>query len=404
MNKSSYFTGQPVFSQLVSSISKRMVRSIAGEYKADYYSKKFDTWHHLITMLYSILQHCTSLREVETGMLACEGRLQSLGIRHFPKKSTLGDANLRRNAEVFEQIFKRLLEGLQGRFPDSRLDKRILKKLFIIDATTLALFSEIFKAAGRTPADGKRKGGVKVHMAVQAKTDMPCLVAITSSAANDNVFTRNITLPRHSYVVFDKGYHSHGQLNRFADQEVWWVTRQRSNAIVEVIEEKTVSQAHQEQGVQKDELIVMGHPTKKIAKVSCRRVTYFDTINNKKFQFITNHTSLAPTTVAAIYKQRWQIELIFKRIKQNTPLQYFLGDNENAIRIQIWCTLIADLLLHGAIAKTKRKWAFSNLCSLVRLHLMNYTNLGKFLEDPDKARIAMPQQIYSQQLNLLFSG
>jgi len=403
MNKSSFFTGQPIFAQLIKLLDKREIQKISREFQADHYCKKFNTWHHLVTMLYGTFQHCTSLREVSTGMLACEGRLQTCSMLHFPKRSTLSDANTRRDAEVFERIFMYLVHRLGPTLPDSRLNKKFLKKLIIIDSTTLSLFSEIFKAAGRNPSDGKRKGGVKVHMAVQADKDLPYLVSITSSATNDNVFTKGLRLPKGSYVVFDKGYHSQAQLNDFATQGVWWITRKRNNSIIDIVSSRTISEDQLAAGIRKDEQIIMGHPNKKIPKVKCRRITFWDAAGKRTFQFITNNNRINATTVAAIYKQRWQIELLFKRLKQNMPLQYFLGDSQNAIKIQIWCTLIADLLLHAATCGTKRRWAFSNLSSLIRLHLMNYTDLKKFLENPEKARITMAEAINQQQLKLLFS-
>ena len=387
MNKSSFFTGQPVFAQLIKLIPRNQVDRISRCAVADRYCKKFDTWHHLLTMLYASYQNCTSLREIETGMVACEGRLQSLGMKHFPRKSTFSDANERRSAEVFESIYQMLYSRWSPYLPDSRLKGSVFKKLVIIDSTTISLFTDIFKGPGRQPLNGRKKGGIKVHMAVRATEDVPCLVRITKAAANDEIFTKDIRLPKGSYVVFDKGYKSHALYSELTKQQVNWITRQRSNAVVKVLQQYEISDRESERGVVKDESVIIGHPNTNIIKVPCRRITYYDKINRRKFEFITNNSRINASTVAAIYKQRWQIELLFKRIKQNMPLQYFLGDNENAIRIQMWCTLIADLLLKVITKGIKRTWAFSNLSSLVRLHLMNYTDIKAFLKNPDKAKI-----------------
>lgn len=387
MNKSSFFTGQPVFSQILKLIPRYEVDRIARAGNANRYCKKFDTWHHLLTMLYASYQHCTSLREIETGMAACEGRLQSLNLKHFPKKSTFSDANKRRSAEIFEEIYYMLFKRLSSHLPDSRLKGSIFKKLFIVDSTTISLFTDIFKGPGRPPASGKKKGGVKVHMAVRATDDVPSLIRITAAACNDVTFIKGMRLPKGSYVVFDKGYHSHRFYTELNDQRVHWITRLRQNAVINVLTKHSINESEAELGVLKDETIMMGHPNKNIVKVECRRITFFDKANRRSFEFISNNYRVKASTVAAIYKRRWQIELLFKRIKQNMPLQYFLGDNENAIRIQIWCTLIADLLLKVITKGIKRTWSFSNLSSLVRLHLMNYTDLRGFLNNPDKARI-----------------
>jgi hypothetical protein len=403
MNKSTFFTGQPIFSQLVKLIPKGQVDRIAKYSGANRYCKKFDTWHHLLTMLYGTYQHCTSLREITTGMSACEGRLQSLNFRHFTRRSTFADANKRRDAEVFENIYQMLFSRLSPFLPDSRLKGSVFKKLHIIDSTSISLFNDIFKGPGRNPVNGKKKGGLKIHMAVRSHEDVPYLIRITSAATSDTVFTKGMQLPKGSYVVFDKGYHSHKQYNEFHKNGVFWITRPRYNSVITVIKNSGVNEKEKELGILKDEQIIMGHANKNIIKVKCRMITFWDKVNKRTFVFITNNNRIKASTIAAIYKQRWQIETLFKRLKQNMPLQYFLGEDPNAIKIQVWCTLIADLLLKIATHGIQRSWAFSNLSSLIRLHLMNYTDLRKFLNNPEKARISTPGPDNEQQLTL-FSG
>jgi hypothetical protein len=336
-------------------------------------------------------------------MSACEGRLQSVGIKHFTRKSTFSDANKRRDAEVFERIFYAIYHRLSPYLPDSQLKGGIFKKLAIIDSTTISLFNNIFKGVGPNPVTGKKKGGLKVHMAVQSAHDVPCLVRITPGATDDRVFTRSLQLSKGSYAVFDKGYHSYKFFTELTNQGVYWVTRPRYNTSTSVIGQSAVSKAEYELGVRKDEQIIMGHHEKHIIKVNCRKITFFDSINKRTFEFITNNNKVKASTVAAIYKQRWQIELLFKRLKQNMQLKYFLGDNQNAIKIQIWCTLIADLLLKVTTRGIKRNWSFSNLSSIIRLHLMNYTDLTGFLNNPEKTRITMTEKHETTQLTL-FTG
>ncbi len=340
LTKSPFFPGQRIFSQLNKPGSKGEVERIANRHAFNRYCRKFDTWHHLITMLYCFYQHCTSLREVTTGMSACEGRLQSLSLRHFTRKSTFSDANKRRDAAVFENIYLMLYRRLKTGLPDSRLKGGVFKKLFIIDSTTISLFTSIYKGVGPKPVDGKKKGGLKVHMAVQSDHDVPCFVRITAGTTDDKVIARQIQLPKGSYAVFDKGYHSYRYYNDLNKNGVSWITRPRYNTAIRVIQSSSVSEAENIMGVRKDEQVVMGHPDKHIIKVQCRRITFYDQVNKRLFQFITNNNRVKASTVAAIYKQRWQIELLFKRLKQNMPLQYFIGDNQNAIQIQIWCTLM----------------------------------------------------------------
>ena len=403
MNKSNFFSGQPVFTQLLKYLPKSIVLNAVRQFKSDHYCKKFDTYHHLITMLYACYQHCTSLREVSTGMQACEGRLQSLGIRYLPARSTLSEANMRRRFEVFEKIYYSLYHQYKHVLPDSRSDK-LSKKLVIIDSTTISLFKEILENAGRRNIDGKKKGGIKVHMAIRASEDVPYFIDLTKASQADVSFLKKVPVPKHSVLVMDRGYNNFHKFHQWSAQKINWVARPRVNTIIDVIQHQPLSKQEQQAGVLSDDLVLMGFNNAVIQQVKCRLVTYYDAEHDNLFEFITNNYQWKPSKVAAIYKRRWQIELLFKRIKQNMPLQYFLGDNENAIKIQIFCALIADLLLKMALTRVKRRWAFSNIASLVRLHLMNYTNLIRFLENPEKCRITNPVAINHPQLKLNFSG
>lgn len=403
MNKSNFFTGQPIFCQLLGLLSKADISKIVREHKSDHYYKSFKTWNHLVTMLYGVYQNCTSLRELTTGMLACEGRLQSLGMSHFPKRSTLSEANLKRDNLVFEQIYNRTYLRLREFLPDSR-SKTMVNKLIIIDSSTISLFQEIFTAAGRDPQSGKRKGGVKVHMAVHEREDVPYLIRITASSSNDSLFLKGQSFPVGSYLVFDKGYHSYDDYNRLTKDKVNWITRRREKSIVQITSNNKVSELEKSRGILNDQQIILGHQSKAITKVKCRLITFWDSVNQRTFEYITNNLKVKASTIADLYKRRWQIELLFKRLKQNLLHQYFLGDNQNAIKIQIWVTLLADLLLRAATSGIKRKWSYANLAGLIRIHLMNYTQLKLFLENPEKARITMPISIYNNQLKLYLSG
>jgi hypothetical protein len=400
MGKSNFFTGQPIFSQLIDFIPRQMVKKASISFQTDRYCKKFDTYHHLITMLYACYQHCTSLREVVTGLQACEGRLQSLNINYLPARSTLSEANQRRTYEVFAKLYYELLERYHKLLADSRVKNKLLNRLIIIDSTTISLFQEILKNAGRPGVDGKKKGGIKVHMAVNAREDVPYLIRLTAAAKADVPLMRELNPPKGSIVVMDKGYNNYHWMNQWKLNGVDWVTRLRYKGVYKIIEELSVSEKQAAEGVISDQLILMGVDNNQIEQVPCRLVCYYDNTNQKAFQFITSNRRWSPTTVAMLYKQRWQIEMLFKRLKQNMPLEYFLGDNENAIKIQIFCSLIADLLLKVVMSRIKRRWAFSNLASLIRLHLLNYTHIYKFLENPERSRIYNPAPDIQLTLNL----
>lgn len=400
MNKSTFFAGQPVFTQLVKLLPKYLINNAVREYDADRYCKKFDTYHHLITMLYASYQQCTSLREITTGMRACEGRLQSVGIKHLPARSTFAEANGRRDYKVFEQIYLKLYGHYKHVFPDSRSSDDH-KNVVIVDSTSISLFKEIMEGNGAKNINGRRKGGVKVHTAMLANEDVPFFVDLTKQSQADVSFLQKLEVPPRSIVLLDRGYNNYQKFSEWQTKEVQWVTRRRADSYIEILEENKVDDEEFAAGVIMDEMIILGAKSSRIKPLDCRLVTYYAAEKDIVLEFITNNKEWKPSKVAGLYKGRWQIEMLFKRLKQNMPLQYFFGDNENAIKIQIYCVLIADLLLKIVAQGVKRQWAFSNISCLVRLHLMNYTDLLKFLENPEKAHISNPiPQNNSPQINL----
>jgi len=388
MAKDAHFTGQPIFSQLLSFLNKGKIARSTIQFQSDKYYKQFRTYNHLVTMLYATFHKCTSLREVTTGMQACAHRLEHLGMNYCPRRSTLSDANRGRPSEVFEAIYMDLYQELRKYLPDSRTKLNWYKRLYIIDSTTVSLFKEILKNAGRPPIDGKRKGGIKVHTLMKAEEDVPCLVKMTAAAAHDVPFIQGLGLPKGSIVTFDKGYVDYQQYDLWTQQKIWWVTRLRKGAQYKIETRLPISPQESQKGILMDAKIILGHQVHdQVTRTPARLVLYQDQQSGEVFSFITNHTKFNPSVIALIYKHRWQIEILYKRIKQNYPLRYFLGDNENAIRIQIWCALIADLLLKLVQSLLKRSWSFGNLSSMVRIHLMSYLHLLKFLENPDRILI-----------------
>lgn len=388
MAKDPLFTGQPIFTQLLSLLDRSRISELARQFQSDRYYKRFRTYDHLVTMLYATFHKCTSLREVTTGMQACAGRLHHVGISYSPRRSTLSDANRDRPAAVFAAIYQDLYRTIKRHLPDSREDRSWYKKLYIVDATTISLFKEILKNAGRPTVNGKRKGGIKVHTLIKADEDVPCLIRMSAATLHDVSFIRGLTLPRGSIVTFDRGYVDYRQFDRWTRRDVFWVTRIKKRSTYEVVRQHAVDADECALGVRSDTQVLLGHPNQSHAtRPSARLIDFIDPKSGETFEFITNHPRLPPSAIALIYQHRWQIELLFKRIKQNYPLNYFLGDNENAIRIQIWCALIADLLLKFVRSKITKRWSFSNLASMVRIHLMTYIHLFKFLENPDSALI-----------------
>lgn len=390
MSKNSLFTGQPIFSQLLSLIPLSLIQRAANKHRSDYRCKKFTTHAHLVTMLYACFEGCTSLREVITGLQATGPALLHSRLIHTPRRSTLSDANERRDAIVFEEIYHLLYDQYYSRLPDSRLKKgKDFRQLYIIDSTTISLFNNIIRGAGSYKSNGRKKGGVKAHVLLHAGHEVGCFIRITEGRKHDLTFLKDLQVPAGSMLVFDKAYTNYTKFKTWNAQGILWLTRQKTDAVSQTLERFAVDEKSREAGVLTDERIRIGRPSNraKIPLIEVRRVTYQDPETKKIFHFITNDLHSRPEQIAAIYKQRWKIELVFKRIKQRYPLRYFLGDNENAIRIQIWMALICDLLIQivqDQLKAQRIKWSYSNLASMVRLHLMTYIQLIGFLKNPEK--------------------
>ncbi len=388
MSKSTFFTGQPIFTQLLSLIPAGIVNRLIRIHQADRYCKKFNTMHHLVTMLFSVINQCTSIREVVTGLQVATSKRGHFKLVHDVCRSTFSDANNRRPEAFFGDLFHELYCYYYG-LPDSRKIKPrqpYEKRLFIIDSTTIKLFHDVIKGAGMSPANGKRKGGLKAHVMIQASENIPCLVNLTAAAANDRTILRFIDLPRGSIITFDKGYANFRKFQQWTQSGVYWVSRVLDRWIVKVTKQRLITEEQKQAGVISDELVILGDPNNNhTLKIKARIIKYIDPETQRSLSFVTNNNRFLPTTIAEIYKKRWQIELLFKRIKQRYPLRYFLGESANAIKIQVWCALIADLLVKIVKDHTKRHWSYTNISGIIRLHLMTYINLNSFLDNPEKA-------------------
>ena len=383
MSKSSYFSTKSVFGQLISLIDDSMIKDAVKKHDSDRYVKRFKSQDHLFSMVFCSLVKCNSLREVAGGMLGLSGKKESLRLNCIPKKSTLADANKNRNVDFFEEVYNKLLKKYSYVLSDSRVKDALGKDVRIVDSTTISLFKDILKCVGRKSANGKNKGGIKAHSVINADEKVPNLVWFSSAATHDHQFLEKLKCDENTVYVFDKGYNDYKAFEYFTEQKIGFITRLKDNAKYDVTEIRAIlKDIHS--GVLSDEIIeIEVKKGKSVSKLKLRKIRFYDRENKRAFEFISNLFDFRADTIAALYKIRWQIELLFKQIKQNFPLKYFLGDNENAIKIQIYCVLIVNLLM-GVIKKSlKRKWAFSNLVSFCRIHLFNYIHLTKFLNSPE---------------------
>lgn len=383
MGKNKYFSTKSVFGQLISLIDDSMIQKAVKKHDSDRYVKHFKCKDHLFSMVFCCLEKCNSLREVTGGMLGLSGKEETVRINHLPKKSTLADANKGRKVEFFEEIYNNLLKKYSFVLSDSRVEIALEKKVKIVDSTTISLFKDVLKCVGRKSYDGKSKGGIKSHSVINADEKVPSLVWFTPARTHDHKFLEKLKCDEHTVYIFDKGYNDYKAFAHFTEQSTGFVTRIKDNAKYEVTQKNLIPE-NIHSGVLSDEIIeVEVNKGSGKTKLKLRKIKYYDREHKRNFEFISNLFEFRADTIAALYKIRWQIELLFKQIKQNFPLKYFLGDNENAIKIQIYCVLIVNLLM-GVVKKSlKRQWSFSNLVSICRIHLFNYIHLTKFLESTE---------------------
>lgn len=404
--------GQPIFKQILDLLRAINLDGLVKKHDADRYYKSFKAKTHLITMLFGILSRCDSMREICEGMRALKGKLNHLGLRSSPAKSTACDGLRNRSDKFFEEVYFSLVKRYRSFLSDSRTFGLTFKEILLIDSTTIRLFSDLLKGVGRNPkGDGKKKGGLKVHMLIDAVGQVGRFIKITEAKVHDKNFLRSLELASHSMVVFDRAYNYYHQFALWTKNKVFFVTRQKSNAVFTVIE--VLRKHNRKQGVAKvlrEEIIELEYIPEdetgkrqngKREKIRLRRVCYQDE-QNRYFVFLTNNMEITAEEVAFLYKKRWGIELLFKKMKQNFQLHYFYGENETAIRTQVWCTLIAQLLLTVLQKKAKVKKAFSIVATLVRIHLISMLDVYELLRGTNRSFEKPPDTSMQGQLTLNF--
>lgn len=375
--------GQPIFKQIINLLPKNKFDALALEKSSDKYYKTFTSWDQLVTLLFGILSRCDSMSETCGAMVGLQGKLNQLGMDSCFAKSTAGDGLRKRDNGLFKDFYFQLIEHFKPLLSVSRIEKVSFEKLFIFDSTTIRLFSDIMKGVGRNPKDdGKKKGGLKVHMMIDAHADCATYARISEAKMHDKNFLQYLKLAPHSMIVFDKAYNHYLQFAKWTLEEVYFVCRMKENALYEVVNQVFSQMLKpQEAGVLKEEHIHLKYQEEKKEKTLClRRVTYQDD-KGRTFVFLSNNFAILSQEIAFLYKKRWNIELLFKKLKQNFQLNYFYSETENGIKTQVWCTLIAHLMLKVLSIKANTKKAFSTICAIVRIHLISLLELFWLIEN-----------------------
>jgi Domain of unknown function (DUF4372)/Transposase DDE domain len=380
-----------LFNQLLRHFPRTEFAALVKTTKAERHARGFTSWAQFVAMLFCQLAGADSLRLICNGLTCCLGKLKHLGISEAPNKSSLGYANRRRPAALFQQLFWTTLERFRGQSMLGASSKpfRFKNKLLSLDSTTISLCLSLFPWAQFK----KVKGGVKAHVLLDHDDYMPRFVHFTGAFHSDVQAAHLIPIQRGSIIVMDRAYIDYELWAKWTTQGMFFVTRLRHDLKIDTVDERPIPQKRQ---VLQDDLInLASRQGQREYPFPLRRIIVWNEESQESIVLLTNHLDFGASTIANIYRQRWQIEVFFKTLKQNLKIKTFIGTTENALLIQIWTALIALLLLRWLHCLCQKNWSFSNLVSLLRLNLFTYRDLTQWLTDP----LGTPP-IESQQLTL----
>lgn len=367
-----------IFSQILQLIPRVEFESAVRKYQAERHARGFSSWGQFVAMLFCQLGQAKSLREICGGLAASEGKLRHLGVPTAPSRSTLAYANEHRPWQLYEAVFYQLLAKCQAVAASRSGNQRKFRfknKLFSLDATVIDLCASVFDWARFR----RTKGAVKLHLLLDHDGYLPQYAVITEGKRHEVRVARRLQFTPGTMLVFDRGYPDYMWFRRLTRQQVYFVTRLKDNADYGVVEERELPRR---KGVLRDQVIFfyqLGHEGK---ECFFRRVEFWDEQQDRLLVFLTNQMTLSAATIAAIYKERWQIELFFKALKQMLRIKTFVGTSANALKTQIWAALIAILLIKYLHLRSTFNWSLSNLVALLRQQLFVYRDLWTWIDKP----------------------
>ena len=387
-----------IFSQLLQLFPRLEFEQVVKRHRSDYSAKGFSSWGQFVAMLFCQFGRAHSLREICGGLASCEGKLKHLGVSDSPKRSTLAYANRHRPWSLYQTVFEQLLAKCQlavaGR--GGRKKFRFKNKLISLDASVIDLSLSLFNWAQFR----RTKGAIKLHLLLDHDGYLPSFAVVTTGKTSDIKVARRLRFERGTVVVMDRGYIDYEWCVQLTHQGVYFVTRLKDNASFEVVETRPVPR---EGRVLKDQIVFFHSQATPDREHFFRIVEIWDEEKQRSFTFLTNQFEFAATTISAIYKDRWKVELFFKAIKQNLKIKTFLGTNANAVKTQIWTALIAMLVLRYLQLMSTFAWSLSNLAALMRHQLFVYRDLFAWLNAPFEGPPQLAEAV-NAQLSLGFTS
>lgn len=380
-----------IFSQLLQTFPRLEFAALVREHKAERHARGFTCWQQFVAMLFCQLAHAQSLREICGGLAALEGKLRHLGVMECPKATTLSYANAHRPWLLYQAIFDQTLARCQAEAAQrTRRQFKFKHKLLSLDSSMVELCAETFDWARYK----RSKGALKLHLVLDHDGCLPCYAVITEGKRADVHEARKIEFAPGTLVVFDRGYSDYAWWLELTRSHVGFVTRLKDSAVYGVLENRPVPAGSD---IVRDEVIVLTSQQEIGPRARLRRIEMWVEAKQETMVFVTNNLKLAALTIARIYKERWQIELFFKALKQGLKVKTFVGTSENAVQIQIWTALIAMLILKWLQMKSTFGWSLSNLIALLRQQLSVYRDLWAWLNNPYQAP---PPLVAAEQMAL----
>jgi Transposase DDE domain/Domain of unknown function (DUF4372) len=380
------------FSQLLSLVDRATFARAVRQHQAERGTKGFGCWDQFVAMLFCQMGGANSLREICGGLATATGKLVHLGLHQAPTRSTLAYANTHRPWQLYQTVFEELLKSCQSLAATKKRRFRFKHPLRSVDTSIIELCIKVFDWARFQ----RTKGAIKLHLQLDHQGCLPCWALVTDGDTNDVRIAQKLEFAPGTIVVIDRGYLDYALYERWTESGIYFVTRSRTNMLYKVTERRTVPTRG---NVKHDETIKLtGEHVRKRYSSLLRQVTVWDAEHKRELVFLTNIFHLAASTIGAIYKDRWQIELFFKALKQNLKIKTFVGTSENAVNVQIWTALIAMLLLKFLLLKSTWAWSLSNLAAMLRFNLLSYRDLWAWLDEPFKIPIVVPD---GQQMALI---
>ena len=381
-------TNITLFGQIIQKLDRSIFKKLVEEQHTDKHEKGFNSWSHLISMLFCHLAKSQSLRDISNGLRSTTGNLNHLGNVSAPSKSNLSYQNKHRSWELFQAYYYALSKhlGQQARFKQVKF--KIKSKIFLLDASTISLCLSLFDWAKYKT----KKGAIKMHTLLDFDGNLPAYVNITDGKTADNKGAYEIPLVKGSVIVADRFYNDFSLLNVWDSTGVFYVIRHKNNIQFRTIKEKELPE-NKHPHLLKDEIIELTTTaSKKKYPNRLRRVAVWDEKNQQVIEVITNHMTWCANTISELYKSRWDIEIFFRDIKQLLHIKSFIGTSRNAVMIQIWTALISILILKYLRALAKYNWYLSNLVAFLRINLFVKIELQKWLDEPFLKKEKPPNQ------------